>query len=657
MIDIEKLKDILEGYKTYFPGHFNDEKYKWEAVKCFQDNWNIDAPNFGDMFRIATDKTDNLLTSGYVYPRGMILNFAKADDEATRQMFRNLYDESRDLGERVDDFQSVAETLRAKYDDGTWKNHYQSINAVSTYLWLRFPDKYYIYKYELYKNAATELAADYKPKRNGSADNMTGGFQMYDEICKAIAEDAGVVAMVQSALTESCYPDPKFKTLTVDVGFYLSRFYLDDMGRWFPKDYSPRLSVKDWVELLNNNTVFTLSSLQILKRMKDYGGQATCKQLSIKYGESSNFYNVGSSALARRVAKKSGCPVMTKDTENSKWWPILYIGKYADSHTDGIFIWRIRDELSSALDQVDLTGIPLYADTIPGGVVPKYTKKDFLGKVYMTEERFDVLKALLSNKMNIILQGAPGVGKTFTAKKLAYAMMGEMDDSHIEMVQFHQNYSYEDFMLGYRPEGTDFKLTKGVFFRFCQKAANDPNKDYFFIIDEINRGNMSKIFGEVLMLIENDKRGPKNKITLVYNELPFYVPENLYIIGMMNTADRSLAMMDYALRRRFSFFEMEPGFSSEGFRSYQAGLASETFDTLMEQIKALNKEIAEDESLGNGFRIGHSYFCGLKPETCIIDQLHSIVEFDILPLLSEYWFDEPAKVQRWEQNLRGVFDD
>jgi 5-methylcytosine-specific restriction protein B len=168
---------------------------------------------------------------------------------------------------------------------------------------------------------------------------------------------------------------------------------------------------------------------------------------------------------------------------------------------------------------------------------------------------------------------------------------------------------------------------------------------------------MSKIFGEVLMLIENDKRGPKNKITLVYNELPFYVPENLYIIGMMNTADRSLAMMDYALRRRFSFFEMEPGFSSEGFRSYQAGLASETFDTLMEQIKALNKEIAEDESLGNGFRIGHSYFCGLKPETCIIDQLHSIVEFDILPLLSEYWFDEPAKVQRWEQNLRGVFDD
>ncbi len=168
---------------------------------------------------------------------------------------------------------------------------------------------------------------------------------------------------------------------------------------------------------------------------------------------------------------------------------------------------------------------------------------------------------------------------------------------------------------------------------------------------------MSKIFGELLMLIENDKRGPKNKITLAYNGLPFYVPENLYIIGMMNTADRSLAMIDYALRRRFSFFEMEPGFSSEGFRSYQTGLDNEAFDTLMEQIKALNKEITKDESLGKGFRIGHSFFCGLKPETCTTDRMQSIVEFDILPMLSEYWFDEPAKLQHWEQNLRGVFDD
>ena len=280
-----------------------------------------------------------------------------------------------------------------------------------------------------------------------------------------------------------------------------------------------------------------------------------------------------------------------------------------------------------------------------------YKKADFLKDVYMTEAKYDRLAAVLKKKKNIILQGAPGVDKTFAAKRLAYSIMEEVDDDRIEFVQFHQNYSYEDFMMGYKPVDDGFELKYGIFYRFCQKAANHPDKDYFFIIDEINRGNMSKIFGELLMLIEADYRD--KKATLAYNGLSFSVPKRLHIIGMMNTADRSLAMIDYALRRRFSFFDMKPGFDSEGFINYQKGFANDTFNTLIERIKELNKEIMQDKSLGKGFCIGHSYFC--NADDCSEEWMKDVVDFDILPMLSEYWFDESAKLQRWENILHAIF--
>ena len=281
----------------------------------------------------------------------------------------------------------------------------------------------------------------------------------------------------------------------------------------------------------------------------------------------------------------------------------------------------------------------------------KYTKEEFLKDVYITEAKYDRLVSVLKKKKNIIMQGAPGVGKTFAAKRLAYSIMGEVDEDRIEFVQFHQNYSYEDFVMGYKPVGDGFELKYGIFYRFCQKAANHPDQDYFFIIDEINRGNMSKIFGELLMMIEADYRD--NKATLAYNGLSFSVPKRLHIIGMMNTADRSLAMIDYALRRRFSFFDMEPGFDSEGFINYQEGFANDTFNTLIERIRDLNREIMQDKSLGKGFCIGHSYFC--NADECTDEWMKDVVDYDILPMLSEYWFDDSAKLQRWENILHGVF--
>lgn len=283
---------------------------------------------------------------------------------------------------------------------------------------------------------------------------------------------------------------------------------------------------------------------------------------------------------------------------------------------------------------------------------PPYTKEDFLSEVFMPEEEYEKLSGILRIKKNIILQGAPGVGKTFAAKRLAFSMMGVKDVERVMMVQFHQSYSYEDFIMGFRPSTDGFELKRGAFYNFCKKAEIDGDNDYFFIIDEINRGNLSKIFGELFMLIENDKRGVS--LQLLYSDEKFSVPKNIYIIGMMNTADRSLAMLDYALRRRFAFFEIKPGFTTDGFREYRMSLENEKFDKLIACVESLNNVISNDESLGDGFCIGHSYFCNLSPDTIDDQVLSGIVEYELIPLLKEYWFDEPTKVKDWSNNLRSA---
>ena len=283
------------------------------------------------------------------------------------------------------------------------------------------------------------------------------------------------------------------------------------------------------------------------------------------------------------------------------------------------------------------------------GKKDKYSKDDFLDDVFVTKQDYEQLEALLLRKKNLILQGAPGVGKTFAAKRLAYAMMGEKDEDRIMQVQFHQNYSYEDFVMGYRPnEDGGFDLKEGVFYHFCRMAASDKEHKYFFIIDEINRGNLSKTFGELLMLIEKDYRD--TPMQLSYMDKRFAVPSNVYIIGMMNTADRSLAMIDYALRRRFSFFEMKPAFDSPGFKNYIAKKHDLQLNNLVKAITELNRVIANDASLGTGFYIGHSYLCDLEGSY----NLESIVEYDIIPMLREYWFDNDDCFNSEVQKLRNA---
>lgn len=541
MIDRQSLDEVLTQYKENFPSHWEEEKYKWEAIKCFQDNWDINAQDFPAMLSKSLSKTENLLASSNSYPRQMIEFFAQKDIEEVRGMFQILFDENIDIAKRFKIFEAKAISLFETYPSN-YRNHNQDATVMLTYLWLRYPDKYWFYRFMQVKLFSDRLKSDYVFKKGAYVANLIACMNFYNEVRNVIVQDSELVDMFRAALTEDCYPDPQLVTLTADIAYFSKDFKVE-------ADSSEDDNPPDPVETESN--------------LEPDNGACT--------------------------------------KQNSR----------------------------------------------------TYTKEDFLSEVFMPEEKYDKLAAVLLNKKNIILQGAPGVGKTFSAKRLAYSLIGAVNEDAIEFVQFHQNYSYEDFMMGYKPSGSSFELKKGVFYRFCKKAEADSDAKYFFIIDEINRGNLSKIFGELLMLIENDYRG--TPATLAYNDEKFSVPENLYIIGMMNTADRSLAMIDYALRRRFSFFEMEPGFETEGFIQYQQSLKNETFNDLLAKVIELNSEIALDRSLGRGFCIGHSYFCGRDELNCTDKWMQEVVDYDILPMLGEYWFDDQEKYQRWENILHGVF--
>lgn len=680
MINRQKLSAALEEYKKDFDSEWQDEKYKWQAVKCFQDNWDIHAVDFASMLAKSLKKTANLLTSMNNFPKNMIIQYAEQEAETVRAMFLRLYDESKEVTGRILRFQSDAQELCERLSPETVQ-HYQRPMAITAYLWLKYPQKYEMYKYSVSKAAAEYLENPYKPVKGHTEENIKENTKMIDEIQKAVMQDMELRAMYETRLDTECYPDKSYRMIAADVLYYIAG----------------RLSGKE--KQAQENVDFSDTQLYAERSDMDTNGtnywwlNANPKIWSfadIDVGEEQNYTMYNENGNKRRIfqnflAAKEGDVIIGYESYPVK--KIVALCRITKCNDGENLYFEKTEELTAPIDYAVLKEAPqlekmeyfmnpqgslfkltkgeyhFIMDMIreenqknpitAGEKFTPYTKNEFLSEVYMTSEKYDALKGLLYNKKNVILQGAPGVGKTFAAKRLAYSVMGEKDDSRVELIQFHQNYSYEDFIMGYKPSGQGYELQTGIFYKFCQKAANNPEKPYFFIIDEINRGNMSKIFGELLMLIEKDYRG--KKLTLAYSGKPFSVPKNIYIIGMMNTADRSLALIDYALRRRFSFFAMEPGFESEGFQAYVKKLDNDTFAALIEKIQELNREITKDVSLGAGFCIGHSYFCG--QEECSQAWMQLVVEYDILPMLEEYWFDEPSKIQKWQNVLRGVFDD
>lgn len=686
MINLEKLQNALVEYKKIFDERWQGEKYKWEAVKWFQDHWDINANDFADMFAKATEKTANLLASMNNFPRKMMIQYAQDDAEAVRAMFINLYDESKDVTERILQFQSSAQDLCDRLSPGY--QHYQRPMAITVYLCLKYPQKYDIFKYTVCKATGIYLENDFIPTKGHTEQNIKGNSKLISEMQEVVSQDSELIELFENNLDSDCYADESHRMLTFDLSFYIANYLADKTKKakedWTGADIDFGISADDWRELFDDESIFNTQSWEVMYRFLDYGGMATCKQLSVKYGETPNFYNTGVTTLAKRM---TGCDISVKEKNgNKRYWTILFVGRNVNSDEDGVFVWKLRDELKEALEDVDFSDTELYADQSENSVnywwlnanpkiwsfsdievgeeqnytmyndngnkrrifqnfldaregdliigyesnpvkqvvaicrvtkqndgenlyfekiegltspidytllkdapelekmeyfmnpqgslfkltkgeydfimdmvreenqenpigseqAESYSKEDFLSEVYMTSEKYDSLKGLLLNKKNIILQGAPGVGKTFAAKRLAYSIMGVKDESRVEFIQFHQNYSYEDFIMGYKPSG-------------------------------------------------------------------------------------------------------------EGFRLYLDSFNDDTFYALIEKIKDLNFEIAKDPSLGSGFCIGHSYFCG--QDECTDEWMQSVVEYDILPMLEEYWFDEPAKIQKWQNILRGVFND
>lgn len=347
-----------------------------------------------------------------------------------------------------------------------------------------------------------------------------------------------------------------------------------------------------------------------------------------------------------KLGKKYGKEILKKALEATKG-NIIYFYEQSGVKLKGLL--NICREIAKN-NKID---IPLKdIDVFPP---KKYGKEDFLKEVYITEKEYDKLKNLILDKKNIILQGSAGVGKSYAAKRLAYSIIGEKDNERVKMIQFHQSYSYEDFIMGYRPNENGFELKEGVFYKFCEDARNDEGNDYFLIIDEINRGNISKIFGELFMLIENDKRGEEYALELVYkDDEKFFVPENLYIIGLMNTADRSLAMLDYALRRRFIFIDIEPAFNKPQFKNdlENKNIDKDLINKIIEKFTKLNETIKSDKTLGKGYTIGHSYFCNIK--NLNKEDYKDIINYEIAPTLREYWFDNEDKAEKEIKELLNI---
>jgi len=655
----QTLRGLIDQYKTLHakkPFNGQGEQYKWELLD------KTESKPLLKVIEILSKGNINLLDT---WRAKQVFEYLKKNHTvAFENCLKALIDESIPLLDRLSAYKKTMRSLCPIDEFGVCANDERTAATILTCV---RPNTYTFYKDEVYRYLCVKLDVDTK--------NAGRKYEHFLELLNAIVEKYGdEIQQIMTPETKKYRNRPVL--LAVQTVLWVMKKYEDDgkmlMGLSENTESAlavdlPEVSQNYWWLVANPNiwsaqelavggTIdYTLYSESGKKRKVFQNFLDARKGDFVVFYESSPTLQIVGLAVVER--ESDGQTIIFKKTEGLESGIALSEIKAVDElrnmqflkNSQGSFYSLTADEYDYIEDLIREKN-----PVMPAKAVMEYTRKDFLNEVFsLSKDDYDNLRTLLLDKQNIILQGSPGVGKTCSAKRLAYSILGEKDDSKVQLVQFHQNYTYEDFVMGYKPnEDGGFYLRPGVFYNFCKRAQQHPDDKYFFIIDEINRGNLSKILGELMMLIEKDYRG--ETLVLPYNQEEFSVPKNLYIIGMMNTADRSLAMMDYALRRRFSFFEMKPGFSTYGFKAYQDSLANEDFDKLVSAIIDLNKVIESDDSLGSGFCIGHSYLCNKDKKDVNSDWLKRVVKFDIAPMLREYWFDNDTKFNNEVQKLTSI---
>ena len=653
---MQTLRGLIDQYKTLHakkPFNGQEEQGKWKLLD------KTESKSLLEVIEILSKQKINLWDTERVK---QVFKYLKEQHTvAFENCLKALTDESTPLLDRLSAYKKTMRSLCPTNKFGVCANDERTAATILTCV---RPNTYTFYKDEVYRYLCVKLGVDTK--------NAGRKYEHFLELLNAIVEKYGdEIQQIMIPETKKYRNRPVL--LAVQTVLWVMKKYEDDAKKLMglsentesvPAVNFPEASQNYWwlvanpkiwsaQELAVGDTIdYTLYSESGKKRKVFQNFLDARKGDLVVFYESSPTLQIVGLAVVER--ESDGQTIIFKKTEGLESGIALSEIKAVDELRNMQFLKNPQGSFYSlTADEYDYIEdlIREKNPVMPARAVMEYTKKDFLNEVFLSEDDYDNLRALLLDKQNIILQGSPGVGKTFSAKRLAYSILGEKDDSKVQLVQFHQNYTYEDFVIGYKPnEDGGFYLRPGVFYNFCKRAQQHPDGKYFFIIDEINRGNLSKILGELMMLIEKDYRG--ETLVLPYNQEEFSVPKNLYIIGMMNTADRSLAMMDYALRRRFSFFDMKPGFSTDGFKAYQRSLANEDFAKLVSAIIDLNKVIESDDSLGSGFCIGHSYLCNKTDVDR--DWLKRVVKFDIAPMLREYWFDNDTKFNNEVQKLKSI---